>query len=117
LLDCRPLNELIEIYDEHDIFLFPSLYEGFGKAPFEAMARGLCVITSDEGGMHDYIKSGFNGYLCEVGNIYQFVQTTNYLLSHADQRQSVVNQAIKQSELLTWKKCAERTVSFYLLLS
>jgi glycosyltransferase involved in cell wall biosynthesis len=112
LLDCRPLNELIEIYDEHDIFLFPSLYEGFGKAPFEAMARGLCVVTSDEGGMHDYIESGVNGYLCEVGNSEKFVKQIKQILEQ-EINQSLTNEAISQAQKLSWNAMAESMVGFY----
>ena len=47
--------QLIRVYDEHGIFLFPSFFEGFGKAFIEAMSRGLVVIASKNGGMRDVI--------------------------------------------------------------
>ncbi|MGA8807684.1 MAG: glycosyltransferase family 4 protein, partial [Thermoanaerobaculia bacterium] len=46
-------DALRDIYDAHGVFLFPSFFEGFGKAFLEAMSRGLCVVASDAGAMHD----------------------------------------------------------------
>ncbi|AIE74686.1 MULTISPECIES: glycosyltransferase family 4 protein [unclassified Synechocystis] len=112
LLDYRPIEKLVEVYDSHDIFLFPSFYEGFGKAPFEAMARGLCVVASDEGGMHDYIQSGVNGYLCEVGNVPEFVKTLRRIVTEVD-NQNVENKAIIQSKSLSWKLSAIEMSNFY----
>jgi glycosyltransferase involved in cell wall biosynthesis len=37
-------ERLMPIYNEHDILLFPSLFEGFGKVFLEGMAAGLCVV-------------------------------------------------------------------------
>jgi glycosyltransferase involved in cell wall biosynthesis len=52
-----------------DIFCFPSLNEGMGKALIEAMALGKPVVASDIGGMRDIIRPGGNGLLVPVGDI------------------------------------------------
>ena len=62
LVDWMPQSDLVSLYDQHGIFLFPSFYEGFGKAFLEAMARGLCVIASSTGGMRDIIQDGKSGF-------------------------------------------------------
>ena len=59
---------LVQVYDRHGVFLFPSFFEGFGKAFLEAMSRGLVVIASDVGGMHDLIRDGENGFLVAPGD-------------------------------------------------
>ena len=56
ILHWTTQDALRDIYDRHGIFLFPSFFEGFGKAFLEAMSRGLCVVASDVGGMHDLIE-------------------------------------------------------------
>ncbi len=61
--DWMPQAKLREVYDQHGVLLFPSLFEGFGKVFLEAMARGLCVAASDAGGMCDVIRTGDNGWL------------------------------------------------------
>src|SRR5258705_12524764 len=62
-------DALRDIYDAHGIFLFPSFFEGFGKAFLEAMSRGLCVVASDAGGMHDIIENGRNGIVVAPGDV------------------------------------------------
>ena len=61
-------SDLLRVYDEHGIFLFPSFFEGFGKAFLEAMSRGLVVVASNNGGMKDVIKDGESGFLAKTGD-------------------------------------------------
>ena len=67
-VDWRNQLELMRVYDEHGVFLFPSFFEGFGKACLEAMSRGLVVIASNNGGMRDVIKDGQSGFLAKTGD-------------------------------------------------
>jgi glycosyltransferase involved in cell wall biosynthesis len=48
---------------EHDIFVFPSLFEGFGLVITEAMSQGVPVITTDRTAGPDLIKDGENGWI------------------------------------------------------
>ena len=108
-----PLAELSGLYDRHGIFLFPSLFEGFGKAPVEAMARGLCVIASDEGGMRDCITSDRNGLLFETGDVEGFVAGALRLLRDPAAAETRGRHAIERSQDLTWLACAEKASGFY----
>lgn len=68
LLGWRTQRELRDVYDQHGIFVFASFAEGFGKAFLEAMARGLCVVSTQQGGAKDLIDHGVNGVLTPVGD-------------------------------------------------
>lgn len=68
LLPWMPQAELRAVYDRHGIFLWPSYFEGFGKAFLEAMARGLCVVATNQGGAMDIIRNGETGWLVEIGD-------------------------------------------------
>jgi glycosyltransferase involved in cell wall biosynthesis len=107
-----PQSELMRVYDSHGIFLFPSFFEGFGKAPFEAMARGLCVVASDEGGMHDLIQTGINGILCPRGDVQAMAAEIGRFLSTPDSQRRVSEQARKDARQLTWARCAAEFVDF-----
>ncbi|PIP01430.1 MAG: hypothetical protein COX55_11035 [Zetaproteobacteria bacterium CG23_combo_of_CG06-09_8_20_14_all_54_7] len=104
---------LIKIYDQHDIFIFPSLYEGFGKAPLEAMARGLCVVASDTGGMRDIITSGKDGVLIEVGNINQLISAVSSLHSDVAIARDIGALARETALKYSWNRVACETLEFY----
>lgn len=62
-------KELGKYYSTSDIFLFPSLNEGFGWVMMEAMAHGLPVVAFDNTAMPYTVKNGINGFLVTNLNI------------------------------------------------
>jgi starch synthase len=79
--DCRPLREGLKAHRylpslphaeilremrEHDLLLFPSLFEGFGLVILEAMAQGMPVITTTHTAGPDVIRSGVDGMLVPI---------------------------------------------------
>jgi len=63
-----PRKELIKMYQESDIAVLPSKWEGLGLTFLEAMGCGLPIITVDAPPMNEFIKSGFNGFCCQVSD-------------------------------------------------
>ena len=51
----------------HDLFIFPSLFEGFGLVITEAMSQGTPVITTERTCGPEIIKHGENGWIVEAG--------------------------------------------------
>jgi glycosyltransferase involved in cell wall biosynthesis len=113
LLSPMPLAELTQVYDRHGVFLFPSFFEGFGKAFAEAMARGLCVVTSNEGGMRDCIVDAREGMLCEVGDVDAFVLSTLHLLRTPEHAAGMAAAGAARARGITWRACAEASTAFY----
>ncbi|MGO8747679.1 MAG: glycosyltransferase family 4 protein [Thermoguttaceae bacterium] len=113
LLAWMPQSELIRVLDEHGVFLFPSFFEGFGKAPLEAMARGLCVIASETGGMRDYIQSGENGLLVPVGRPDLMAERTLELMSDPARCRKMSAAARQTACQHTWDRCARDATDFY----
>lgn len=113
LKDWSPQAELLAQYDSHGIQIFPSLTEGAGKASLEGMSRGLCLVASKTGGMKDRIENGKNGYVCEVGNVDEFTQTINKLLTDHKAVQSAGEQARISTEKFSWNRCAQKAIEFY----
>ena len=107
-----PQASLRDLYDAHQILLFPSLVEGFGKAFLEAMARGLCVVASDVGGMHDVIRSGTDGILCPAGDGAAFAAALRGLCAAPEEAERIGRAARATAEGYTWRRVAEETVGF-----
>lgn len=68
-----------------DVFVLPSLYEGFGIALLEAMAAGKPVIATAVGGIPEFVLSGETGLLIEPGNVEALADAIDRLLSHPQQ--------------------------------
>lgn len=85
-----PQQELPEVYNQFDLFVFPTLFfESFGLVGIEAMACGVPVVASDKGGPTEYVKHETNGFLFEQGNIEDLVrQIERFIkLSQAEKEQ------------------------------
>jgi glycosyltransferase involved in cell wall biosynthesis len=106
-------EELMKVYDAHGIFLFPSFFEGFGKAFMEAMARGLCVVAADNGGMRDVIVHGVNGLKCETGDLAALANACLELLRNPRKAKSISRNAVATAHSHTWAKVADETLNFY----
>ncbi len=58
-------KKLLNIYSKNNIFLFPSLYDGWGVAAAEAMASGMALIISKNCGISEFVKNNKNGIVIE----------------------------------------------------
>lgn len=92
-------KELLSIYNEIDVFVFPSHRESLGLVGLEAMACGTPVIGSDIGGIKSYLKHGYNGLLTETGSsesIYE--QLVNYFNLEQSEVELMRSNALKTAE-------------------
>ncbi|MBV8545124.1 MAG: glycosyltransferase family 4 protein [Acidobacteria bacterium] len=106
-------DALRDIYDAHGIFLFPSFFEGFGKAFLEAMSRGLCVVASDVGGMHDVIESGKNGMLVPPGDANALADEALAIVRDPARSAIISAAAAQTARAYTWERVARETAAFY----
>ena len=113
LLDWLPAESLQAVYDAHGVFLFPSFFEGFGKAFLEAMSRGLVVVASDVGGAHDVITSGHDGFLAPAGEVERLVSIVRTLMNHPEQAALISSAAVQSASRYRWSRVAEETAEFY----
>lgn len=111
LLHWMSQDELRETYDRHGLFLFPSYFEGFGKAFLEAMSRGLCVVASDTGGMHDLIAHGTNGVLVPPGEAEALADAA--LALDFERARNMSAAAIETARAFTWERVAREMAEFY----
>jgi glycosyltransferase involved in cell wall biosynthesis len=105
-------DALRDIYDRHGIFLFPSFFEGFGKAFLEAMSRGLCVVASDAGAMHDIID-GQNGILVPPGDAIALADAAQRIIRNPDTARVMSAAAAQKARDYTWERVGRETAAFY----
>jgi starch synthase len=66
-----PHPAVLQAMREHDVFVFPSLFEGYSLAVAEAMSQGLPVITTPNSGTADIITNGVEGWIVPIRNAEQ----------------------------------------------
>jgi glycosyltransferase involved in cell wall biosynthesis len=104
---------LRDLYDAHGIFLFPSFFEGFGKAFLEAMSRGLCVVASDAGGMHDVITSGNDGVLVPPGDAKAVADSVMAIVRDPARASAMSAAAAVTARRYSWERVARELTAFY----
>jgi glycosyltransferase involved in cell wall biosynthesis len=82
-------HDILSYLDSWDLFILPSLQEGFGVAAVEAMSSGLPVIASRVGGLEEVIIDGKTGWLVEPGNPEALSRQIHFVLGNHFERHQV----------------------------
>lgn len=107
-------EELPEIYQTSDLFLFTSNYEIFGMVLLEAMYFGLPVISTLNGGASTLINEGENGYVIDEFDAEKWSEKIAELIDDRERRQSMGQYACETIKSgFTWDKLAEKFESAY----
>ncbi len=102
-----PHAEMPKYLRVSDIFIRPSLSEGFGNSFIEAMAAGIPVIATPVGGIVDFLVDGETGLFCEVKNPKSIAQKVEKLIKDKESREYIVKNARKMvEEKYGWGKIA-----------
>jgi alpha-1,3-rhamnosyl/mannosyltransferase len=106
-----PREDLPSLYSGAVVFVYPSLYEGFGLPPLEAMASGTPVITSNVSSLPEVV--GDAGVQLHPGDVNRLSEEIESFLDD-DQRRSFFRQkGLERAKQFTWEKCAAMTLDVY----
>jgi len=105
------IDKLAAVYAGAALFVYPSIYEGFGLPPLEAMASGVPVITSNRASLPEIV--GDAGVLIDPEDIESLAQIIESLLDDRGKREQMARMGLQQGQKFTWKACAEKTFSVY----
>jgi len=103
--------DLVSYYCSAALLAYPSLYEGFGLPPLEAMACGCPVVTSNTSSLPEVV--GEAGIMVEPYDIDGLAQAMRQVLSDSQLREEMVKKGLEQSKKFTWEKAAEQTREIY----
>lgn len=106
-----PDEDLAVLYREAELFLYLSLYEGFGFPPLEAMAAGTCVVASNRASLAECL--GNAAVLVDPLNIEEVAEAIRSLLADDDYRREVAEKGRIHAGRFSWEKSAEKTVQVY----
>jgi alpha-1,3-rhamnosyl/mannosyltransferase len=106
-----PIAEMPREYASADVCVYPSLYEGFGFPPLEAMASGTPVVASNASCLPEVL--GDAALLVGPSDLGSFAGAVESVLTNHDLRARLVDAGRKHAARFTWARCAEQTVSVY----
>ena len=110
-LDILPFvsrKDMPAVYAQHDVFVFPSLFEGLPIVLLEAMASGMPVVTTETCGMKDMVEDEYNGLLVKPADTAAFVAATERLIHSPDFRARLGRAAQETMKRHTWERVAEQ---------
>lgn len=106
-----PIEVLRIFYDAAKIFVFPSLYEGFGLPPLEAMVHGTPVVTSNTSSLPEVV--GNAAVLVNPENVFEIMRALHRVLLDQALREKMKRRSYEQSRRFSWESSARRVLEVY----
>ncbi len=103
--------DLPAIYNLADIFAFPSLYEGFGLPPLEAMACGTPVITANNSSLPEVV--GDAALLVDASDVTAISAAIETLVDDTPLRRDLIARGLRRAAQFTWRKAARELLETY----
>jgi len=104
-IDYVSQEDLPYFYSAAKCLVYPSLYEGFGLPPLEAMACGCPVITSNTSSLPEVV--GDAGVMINPYSIEEIAKAIDMVLSNENLRKEMIEKGLKQAQEFSWRKTAE----------
>jgi len=106
-----PLDDLVKLYNAASLFVYPSLYEGFGIPVLEAMACGCPVITSNTSSLPEV--AGDAAILIDPTDTQQLADAIQRVLEDRPLADSLNEKGLANARRFSWERCAQETLAVY----
>ena len=103
-------DKVVEICDNSDIMVFPSLSDSYSLAVLEALGSGLPVICTENTGASDVIKDEYNGFVVPIADIESIQEKVDWFLNHKEELPRMRENARNTALQYTWEAYNERIV-------
>jgi glycosyltransferase involved in cell wall biosynthesis len=104
-------EDLPLVYNLSSLFVYPTIYEGFGLPALEAMACGVPVITTDVSSLPEIV--GEAGILIPVNDVEALYGSMIEVLRNEDLRRKMINKGMQRAAKFTWEQTAKLTFQVY----
>ena len=113
-INIRPsvsLEELVRAYQDADLFIFPSVAEGFAQVLLEALACGLPILSTTHTAAPDLITEGDAGFIVEPRRPDQLAERIRWCLAHREELHKMRERARATAEQFTWGRFRSQAAS------
>jgi glycosyltransferase involved in cell wall biosynthesis len=111
VLGYFPEKDLPVLYSGALVFVYPSLYEGFGLPPLEAMACGTPVVTSNNSSLPEV--TGDAAILVNPLEVNEIADALIRIVSDSSLQEDLRQKGLQRAKLFSWRETAERTLRVY----
>lgn len=112
LVGIVPDEDLAALYRNAIAYVFPSLYEGFGFPPLEAMAAGIPVITSNATAIPEVCGEG-NALYFDPRDLNDMKAKMRIIATDASLRQQLIDRGLERVKQFKWEETARKTLNIY----
>lgn len=104
-------EDLAYFYNLADLFVFPSLFEGFGLPPLEAMACGTPVVCSNAASLPEVV--GDAALMIDPYDVDMLAEAMQAVLSDEALRKELREKGLRRAAEFTWQRTAQETIKVY----
>lgn len=104
-------EDLPALYNAASLFVYPSIYEGFGLPPLEAMSCGCPVITSNTSSLPEVVGDG--GIMFDPHDIDELANLMYEVLTNNELKDDLIEKGLRRAKMFSWNKCAKETLEVY----
>ncbi len=104
-------EDIAALYSRATLFVYPSLYEGFGLPPLEAMRCGVPVVVSDNSSLPEVV--GNAGVYVDAMSVKSIVKGMDRVLRDPKKQMEMIAEGYRQEKKFSWDDTVDKTVQLY----
>lgn len=102
-IQSLPHDQILEQMRDHDVLLFPTLFDGFGLVISEALSQGIPIITTKNSGGPECIRHGIEGFLVPIRDTHAIIEYLEQLDKDRDQLRHMKEACLLRSKFLNYE--------------